>query len=260
MTERRYGTLPAIDKHQAWSNTLTGDPTATVTMREADLNLVRRPPLFADIESVHFEQLVNGAFLQSFPRRLELIREGNLPDFLHIVVEGSVELYGMLGDHETALAVLQPHRTFVLAAVVRDEVYLTSARTLAATRILMIPADAVRSVFDKDAAFARAVVSELASRYRDLVRGLKSNKLRTSLERLANYVLVQAPKRGKAAFELPLEKRTLASLLGMTPEHLSRALAQLALHGVAVSGQTITITDRARLQRLAAPHPLIDEA
>lgn len=233
--------------------------TAPVLMRDPDTKLARRLPLFADIAPVHFEELTAGAFLQAFPARLELVREGDLPDFLHIVVEGSVELFGMLDERETALAILSENATFVLAAVVRDEVYLTSARTLVPTRILMIPAAAVRDVFDKDAAFARAVVRELASRYRDLVRDLKGYKLRSSIERLANYLLRLAPKRGaQAKFVLPLEKRTLASYLGMAPEHLSRALAQLAEHGVSVSGQTVTINDKLLLQRLANPHPLID--
>ena len=125
--------------------------------------------------------------------------------------------------------------------------------------------DAVRNVFDKDAAFARAIVGELAARYRDVMRDLKANKLRPSLERLANYILRLAPKRGAqklgntTSFKLPIEKRTLASYLGVAPEHLSRALAQLAEHGVIISGQTITIKDKKRLQHLARPHLLIDD-
>jgi CRP/FNR family transcriptional activator FtrB len=229
-------------------------------MRASDLKHVRKLPLFADIEPAHFEELVARSFLQSFPPRLELIREGELPDFLHIVVEGTVELFGTLENRETALAILRPHATFILAAVVRDEVYLTSARTLEATKILMIPADAVRTVFDKDAAFARATVRELASRYRDLVRDLKSNKLRTSLERLANYVLRLQPSRGaKPSFDLPIEKGTLASYLGMAPEHLSRAFARLGEYGVVVRGQRVTVNDKARLQRFARPQPFIDD-
>ncbi len=190
---------------------------------------------------------------------MELIREGDLPDFLHIVVDGAVELFGTLEDSETALAILKPSATFVLAAVIRDEVYLTSARTLQATRILMIPAAAVRDVFIKDAAFARATVSELAHRYRDLVRDIKGNKLRTGIERLANYLLRLQEERGaKGQFELPIEKRTLASYLGMAPENLSRALVQLGEHGVEVKASKITIIDKARLRRFARPQPLID--
>ena len=228
-------------------------------MRTSDLRLIRRLPLFADIAAAHFDELVAGAFLQAFPARLELIREGELPDFLHIVVEGTVELYGMAEVRETALAMLEANATFVLAAVVRDEVYLTSARTLAPARILMIPAGAVREVFDKDAAFARATVQELARRYRDVVRDLKSMKLRTGIERLANYILRLVDEQArKGVVELPVEKRTLASYLGMTPENLSRAFAQLSEHGLDVRGQTLIITDKARLRRLAKPLPLID--
>ncbi len=231
-------------------------------MRKSDIDLVRKLPLFADVQQKQLGVLLEGAFLQAFPPRLELTREGDRPDFLHIVVEGSVEVYGSLDERETALAILSPPRTFILAAVVRDEVYLTSARTLAQSKILMIPAGAIRRVFDEDAGFARAVVGELASRYRDLVRELKGNKLRTSQERLANYILRLAPKRGvgRSTITLPIEKRVLASYLGMTPEHLSRALVQLSAHGVAVAGQQLTITDKAALQRLANPRPLIDDA
>jgi CRP/FNR family transcriptional regulator, transcriptional activator FtrB len=232
----------------------------SIPMRTADLEQVRRLPLFADIAPAHFDELVAGAFLQRFPPRVELIREGDLPDFLHIVVDGQVEVYGTLGDAETALGILGANATFVVAAVVRDEVYLTSARTLDPARILMIPAPAVRAVFEKDAAFARAVVSDLAGRYRQLVRDIKNNKLRTGLERLANYLLqLQAERVGKGAVDLPIEKRKLASYLGMAPENLSRALVQLAEHGVEITGQRITIKDKARLRRFARPHPLIDD-
>ena len=39
---------------------------------------------------------------------------------------------------------------------------------------------------------------------------------------------------------------------------LSRALARLSEHGVAVNGQRVTIMDKDRLRRLANPKPLID--
>jgi CRP/FNR family transcriptional regulator, transcriptional activator FtrB len=228
-------------------------------MRHSDLVQIRALPLFADVATEHFDVLVTGAFLQRFPPRTELIREGDMPDFLHIIIDGQVEVYGCLDESETGLAILGPLATFVLAAVVRDESYLTSARTLTTARILMIPAASVRAVFDKDAAFARATVRELARRYRDLVRDLKNNKLRSGTERLANYLLrQQIDAGGKRSFTLPLEKRTLASYLGMAPENLSRALAVLSEQGVIVEGSTITIKEKARLMRFARPHPLLD--
>jgi CRP/FNR family transcriptional activator FtrB len=228
-------------------------------MRPSDTSIIRALPLFHDMNEDNFTSLMNAAFLQRFPAHVSLITEGELPDFLHIVVEGTVELYARHEGRETTLDIIQPVTTFILAAVIRDEVYLKSARSLAPAQILMVPAQTVRDVFDRDAVFARAIVSELADRYRDMVRALKNEKLRNSTERLANWILqTDAEQNGKHVIELAFEKRTLASQLGMTPENLSRNLAALGKHGVRSSGKTIAVDDPEALRRFARPHDLID--
>jgi CRP/FNR family transcriptional activator FtrB len=229
-------------------------------MRQTESNLIKSLPLFKDVSDKHFEELVSSAFLQRFPQGVVLIQEGDLPDFLHIVVEGSVELFARHNGHETALDIMQPVTTFILAAVIRDEVYLKSARTLTPAQILMIPAQAVRDVFGRDAAFARAIVNELAMRYRCVVRSLKNEKLRTSTERLANWILQEEAHQGnKRQVALTIDKRTLASRLGMTPENLSRNFALLAKHGVKSAGRAIDIADPSALERFAKPSALIDD-
>ena len=155
-------------------------------MRQSDWKLIRALPLFAAMSEENFEKLITAAFLQRFPLHTILISEGDLPDFLHIVVAGSVEMFCSHNGHETTIDIMRPVTTFILAAVLRDEPYLKSARTLSPAQILMIPAQTVREVFGRDAAFARAIVNELAERYRTVVRSLKNEKLRTSAERLAN--------------------------------------------------------------------------
>lgn len=228
-------------------------------MRPSESDLVRELPLFRDMDGAHFDALLAAAHLQRLPKSTTLIHEGELPDFLHIVVEGAVELYAESHGRETTIDILRPVSTFVLAAVIRDEVYLKSARTLSPSRILMIPASAVRDVFGRDAAFARAIVNELAIRYRSLVRTLKDHKLRTGVERLANWILTTEQEQGsRGRVVLGYDKRTLSARLGMTPEHLSRNLTQLAQHGVMGNGREILITDRAALQRCAKADPLID--
>jgi CRP/FNR family transcriptional regulator, transcriptional activator FtrB len=228
-------------------------------VRQSDWKLIRALPLFCDMSEANFKELVSAALLQRFPQRVALITEGDLPDFLHIVVEGSVELYGAHDGHETTIDIIRPVTTFILAAVIRDEVYLKSARTLKPAQILMIPAQTVRDVFDRDSAFARAIVNELADRYRAVVRALKNEKLRTSAERLANWILQADAMQGhQQSIELTFDKRTLASRLGMTPENLSRNLALLAQYGVRSSGRDIVIEDSSALERFAKPNALID--
>ena len=229
-------------------------------MRPHQRQLVRSLPLFTNVSDAHFAELLDTALLQRFPAGVTVIQEGDLPDFLHVVVDGLVELFASHNGHETTLDIIEPVSTFILAAVLRDEPYLKSARTLAPTQILMIPAEAVRRIFEKDGAFARAVVDELALRYRCLVRTLKNEKLRTSAERLANWILQEDVRQSRDHdVALRIDKRTLASHLGMTPENLSRNLALLAGHGVRTIGARMVIDDVAALRSFAKPNPLIDD-
>jgi CRP/FNR family transcriptional activator FtrB len=228
-------------------------------MRPDEWTTIRALPLFNEMTEDHFGTLMNAAFLQKFPARVNLIAEGELPDFLHIVVEGPVELYASHDGHETTLDIIGPVTTFILAAVIRDAPYLKSARTLSPAQILMVPAPTVRDVFGHDAAFARAIVNELAQRYRGVVKALKNEKLRTSAQRLANWILATDARQGsRRQIALKFEKRIIASNLGMSPENLSRNLALLTDHGIRSSARDIVIEDRSALERFAKPNPLID--
>ena len=83
--------------------------------------------------------------------------------------------------------------------------------------------------------------------------------LASAVERLANYLLVCQAKEGRATFTLPLEKQLLASLMGMTPEGLSRAFGSLKAYGVEVDGATVTLTNVKDLTTLAKPTAYIDD-
>ena len=229
-------------------------------MRAEDLEAIRALPLFATMRSDSFEQLVPASFLQRFPKGVTLITEGDPADFLHVVVEGAVELFATDKGQESAILVARPVSTFILAAVLRDAVYLMSARTLESSRILMIPSESIRSVILEDAAFAEAMIAELARAFRFMVKTVKNLKLRNAVERLANYLLRLRDEAGGATvLTLPFEKRMVASLLGMTPENLSRAFATLKPYGVVVEGPQVSLTKPDDLEVLAKPSALIDD-
>jgi len=229
-------------------------------VRATDAQRIRKIPLFEKLDDGSFEQLIGSGYLQRFPNHVVLLHEGERPDFLHVLIEGTVEQYAHHGSRETTLSILGPTAAFILAAVILDEPCLKSARTLTPSQVVLIPAEKVREVFAEDLAFAHACLVELAARYRAIVKDLKNMRLRTSLERLASWILLaDAEAGGTGKFVIPMEKRSLASQLGMRPENLSRNFAELARYGVRVSGRTIHIDDMAALTQLAQPDPLIDD-
>ena len=215
--------------------------------------------LFEGLAEGTFTDLVAAGYLQFFPPGVTLIRERDPADFLHVVIDGTVELYAGTDGHETTMELIRPVSAFILAAVLSDQIYLQSARTLTRARILMIPAERVRRWMAQDAAFMRNIVTELARGYRQAIKALKNHKLRAGAERLANWLLVSEAVQGTPGHVvLEYEKRVLAARLGMTPENLSRALASLGAYGVLTRGAQIELTDRAALVAFAKPDPLID--
>lgn len=230
-------------------------------MRARDLDRCQTLPLFANVAPDAMRELTAGAHVQRFPAGTLLLLEGDAVDFLYVLLDGQVELHGTWNDQETVLAILRPISTFILAAVVLDADALMSARTLERSEILMIPGEAIRRAMRQDPQFAVAVSRDLAGGYRTMVRAVKNQKLRNGIERLANYLVMLHESEtpvGPNKVTLRHEKRVLASLLGMTPENLSRAFAALRNYGVSVNGALVTITNLPALGALAKPDPLID--
>ena len=231
-----------------------------IGVRAGDHPEIGALPLFADVEAANFERLMRGAYVQTFPPRVRLLEEGDPADFLHVLLSGTVELTAAWNRRDTTLAVIRPVSAFILAATIRDAPYLMSAETLEKSQVVLLPSEDVRDVFADDGGFARAVVSELALAYRGAIKTTKDLKLRTGMERLANFLLrAHAEEGAPATFELNMEKRRLASLLGMTPENLSRAIKSLKPYGVSVDNALVQIDDHEELKRFAKPTPLIDD-
>lgn len=144
-------------------------------MREHELPEIRALELFDSMGNESFAQLMQAAYLQTFPAQVQLIAEGDPADFLFILIEGGVELVGSNAGRETTMAIIRPFGTFILAAVLKDATHLMSARTTEKSRVLIIPARNVRDILAADDAFARAIVVELAGCYRAVVRDQKNS-------------------------------------------------------------------------------------
>lgn len=228
-------------------------------MTDHDLQDIRELKLFRNMATPSFDALIQAAYAQEFPAELQLVRQGARANFLHVLIEGRVELFAEWNGRDTTMAIVEPVTSFILAACLRDARHLMAARTLQPSKLVLIPAADVRAAFRRDPDFAVDAASELASGYRSIVRHTKNLKLRNSKERLAAFLLQQsAAHGGSQGFTLPYEKKLVASYLAMTPESLSRAFRALADHGVHNRGARVTITDPQLLQAVAAPDPLID--
>jgi len=217
-------------------------------------------PLFAGVSPAIRGNLLNSAVAHGAPAGAVLFEQGDAPNFQHVVVSGSVQLFGRsAARREVLIEVVRAPDLIIPAAVVTDSPYLMRAVAPEPSRILLIHAAAFRAAVASDPDLARQVIDSLAGQFRRMVRQVKNLKLRSAVERVGCYILVLSSRQGTPdRAVLPYEKKLIASELGMTRESFSRSLATLQKSGVAVQGDTIAIVDSARLAAKCKPDPLID--
>jgi len=206
----------------------------------AELKSIR---LFTEMPENDLAELAAAASERRFASRALVIREGGQCRALHLIMEGTVEVSSAADDQEAVIDIAESGAALLLTSVMTECPYAAGARTLSPARIVAIPAAAIRERFDCDRTFARAIVGELSRVSHRMLVELRSLKTRTSTERLQNWLLSVAQSNGSGTFKLLFGKRTLASLLGMTPECLFRSFRSLAKHGVTVRGRDVMFTN-----------------
>lgn len=221
--------------------------------------LFARTPLFSSISAPALHALATGATLAHFERDAVLFQAGEQPEYLHLLARGSVQLSAGTPDgREAVVELLHPYETFILAAVLTSQPYLMSARAVEPVHVLLIPARLLLGELKTNPELALALLGSMARQYRHLVREIKDLRLRTASQRLARYLLQLVESEGGQAVRLPGEKKLLASRLGMTPEHFSRAIAELRRHGIDVRGDDVRVTDLAELHAFCRLDQVLD--
>lgn len=209
-------------------------------MKSGDLLLLRRTRLLSGVADTTMARIEEEASVQVLSAGSLLFEQGERPRHAQFVLHGGVALVGSLDRSEIVVEFFGSGELLLAAAVILDLPYLVGARTTEESRIAAIPAASFRTLLHGDRRLAVAMTEEMARHWRTLVRQIKDLKLRSAPQRLAAYLLANGAP-GRAAVKITIEKRVLASRLGMTPASLSRAFRELKTLGVQASGNQITL-------------------
>jgi len=216
----------------------------------ANLELLRRSAFFATAGEAAGARLLRPSFTQQLPRGAVMFEQNEKPDFLHLLLSGSVGLVARdETGAETIVEIFGAGEVFLAPAVILELPYLASASTLTEVRVLMIPAPTFRDGAAADAGIARATTELLARHWRLMVDQVVDLKLRSADRRVARFLARRVPEeQGAGSAELPEPRSAIAARLGMTPETLSRTLNAMESEGlIRLSGKRVDIFDREKL-------------
>jgi CRP/FNR family transcriptional regulator, transcriptional activator FtrB len=234
---------------------MVGTGSAVVTPRDA----IATTAWLSSVPDSMIDQLADQSALHRVPSGSTLFEQAETPAFALLLVGGSVELLAVRGAEETLVECVRAPELLLPAAVLNRQPYLMRARVLDEARIVMIQAEAFRQAVASNQALCLAVLACQAAQFRRQIKHAKNLQLRSAEERVGCYLLRLADDaaQGKPV-RLPLEKRLIASQLGMTRETFSRILAGLTRHGIKVEGDLVHLEDVAAAQARFHLDPLLD--
>jgi CRP/FNR family transcriptional activator FtrB len=231
------------------------DLASRSTAREA----FRQIPWLKGVSSKTLDALAAQAVLHRVPAGSVLFDQAETPTFAQFLLAGSIELLGARDQIETLVELLRPVDLVIPAAIISGQPYLMRARVYEEAHLLLVRTEAFRDVIASDHAFCRAVLSCLSAQFRRQVRQAKNLKLRSAEERVGCYLMsLIGHASTDIAIRLPIEKRLIASQLGMTRETFSRALSAMAKFGIAIHGDVMHIADATTARSRFPLDPLID--
>jgi CRP/FNR family transcriptional activator FtrB len=218
---------------------------------------LRRLPLFAGASEATVQDILARTPINVVQRHQLAVREGAIPNSVMVVLSGRIALSTqMTGEQPVVIGIVGREELVMPGAAVVASPYPLSGRAIEETRVAIIPLTDLWAATERDRGFAMDLARLASGEWQALLSMLKDYRLRSAPQRFAAYLVRLAketgrPESGATEVELVDDRKTLASLLGMTPENLSRTIAQFRERGVVVSGRQVSIADLGALATFA---------
>jgi len=206
--------------------------------------------MFKELASEQIETIALHSQLIQFPKGTSVFNRGDAAVGLYILLDGQLKL-GITSPQgsEKIISIVTPGESFGEAILFLERQFPVYAQATLDSDVLLVPKSLIFSMLDNDPLFSRKMLAGLSIRMHQLVQDIEMLSLQSCTQRFIGYLLqISADAPDASNITLPASKSTIASLLNLTPETLSRTLAKLQQLGlIAVNGKDVMITDVKKL-------------
>ena len=206
--------------------------------------------MFKELASEQIETIALHSQLIQFPKGTSVFNRGDAAVGLYILLDGQLKL-GVTSPQgsEKIISIVTPGESFGEAILFLERQFPVYAQATLDSDVLLVPKSLIFSMLDNDSLFSRKMLAGLSIRMHQLVQDIGMLSLQSCTQRFIGYLLqISADAPDASNITLPASKSTIASLLNLTPETLSRTLAKLQQLGlIEVNGKDVMITDVKKL-------------
>ena len=199
---------------------------------------------FLDSNSVHIR----------YKKREIICKQGSFVSHIMYIEEGLAKVFLDNGENTLVLKVIPEGNLLGLTSVSEDNnTFQYSAMAYIDTTVRQIDIHALRQLVRSNAVFSKEVIDILSMNNIQIYGRFFCLTHKQAYGRLADILLCLAERIfKKEEFELPLSRRELAELSGMSAETVIRMLKKFHEEGlIFMQGKQFKILDRNRLQRIS---------
>ncbi|HEY0841812.1 Crp/Fnr family transcriptional regulator [Methylotenera sp.] len=207
--------------------------------------------MFKELNAEQITQIAEHSQLIDFPKGTSVFNRGEAAVGLYILLNGQLKL-GVTSPQgsEKIISIVSPGDSFGEAILFLERQFPVYAQAILDSQVLLVPKSLIFSMLDNDTMFARKMLAGLSVRMHQLVQDIEMLSLQSCTQRFIGYLLQMSADASDASnITLPASKTTIASLLNLTPETLSRTMAKLQQLGlIEVNGKDVMIIDVKKLR------------
>ncbi|MCG3153045.1 MAG: CRP-like cAMP-activated global transcriptional regulator [bacterium] len=222
-----------------------------------DPSLLTHFRLYRGLEPNTLAELARIAILKRLRKGQRLWRQGDAPEGYFSALSGLVKSYRETPDgREQILCLLGPGQQIGTMSVLSDSSFPCHASVLEGGEFLYFPKAAFKEVVRQHHDLALQLLANLATQCNVLADRIEDLSLHHAEQRVGGYLLTLPVKESgpneHPMVRLPISKTTLATMLGLSRETLSRTFAALQHRGlIVIDGRQIELADCPALELLA---------
>lgn len=202
--------------------------------------------LFKGLQDAQLELVAEISHEKNFKRGESIFFEGDEATGFYMVAEGKIKIFKMSPDgREQILHIFGPGEPFGEVPVFHRQPFPANAVTMVQSSLLFFPRGEFVELVSNMPSLALSMLAMLSFRLRRFASQVESLSLKEVPGRLAAHLVYLAEEQGRTdRVVLDIPKGQLASLLGTSPETLSRIFARMSEEGlIRVHGKKIELLD-----------------
>ena len=210
------------------------------------IEIIASSLLFKGLPDAQLEQIAEISLERRCKQGESIFFEGDEATGFYMVVTGKVKVFKMsLDGKEQILHIFGPGEPFGEVPTFHGQPFPANAVTMVRSSLLFFPHRQFVDLVTNTPSLALSMLAMLSLRLRRFASQVESLSLKEVPARLAAHLVYLAEEQGRTDHVvLDIPKGQLASLLGTSPETLSRIFARMTEEGlIRVNGKKIELLD-----------------